>query len=122
MSSSSKNKKEGKNIIISTRLTESEYMNFLLKITDESGCLIIKTSAYLRAAVIDMSINIIDSEVECYKCFIAGKISNNINQIAKRLNQDHKQEKMDNDTYQAILNELKKVNDVLSNLLTSLIG
>lgn len=112
--------KEGKDIVISTRLTGSEYADLLLRISDDSGKPLMKPSAYLRAAATGASVTVADTELARYRAFIAGRAGNNINQIARRLNADNKACKIDGDTYRQVLAELQKINAELSRLLVPL--
>ena len=109
--------KQAKDIVISTRLTETEYADLLLKISDGSDNLIMKPSEYLRAAATSISVKIVDVEVERYKAFIAAKLSNNVNQIARRLHQHHHSGNVGDVTYKAVLDEFKKLNDELTGVL-----
>ncbi|BCG62917.1 MAG: hypothetical protein methR_P0588 [Methyloprofundus sp.] len=115
-------KNESKDIVISTRLTSAEYTKMQLKITDASGHSIMKPSAYLRAAVLGVSVNLVDAEVERYKAYVAGKLGNNINQIAKRLHQHHNNRSISDATYQDVLEEFQKLNNELAILLAPIRG
>jgi hypothetical protein len=120
MSENKSSRKEGKDIVISTRLTESEYTEILCKISDGSGKPLMKPGAYLRAAATGASITVVDAEIERYRAFIAGKISNNLNQITRRLNEDNKSGKIDHETYGQVLAELKELNAEFCRLLVPL--
>jgi Bacterial mobilisation protein (MobC) len=111
-------KKENKIYSINTRYTESEYMSILLKITDDKNMQIMKPSQYQRLAALNANITVHDSELDEYKIFIASKISNNINQIAKNLNIANLQDNLTDDTFNDCLLQLEKLNDELQKLTT----
>ncbi len=113
-------RKEKRQFVISTRLSESEYFDFLANVSGKGGMKKRAQSSYLRAAALGMSVRIIDSEVEAYRMFIAGKMSNNINQIAKRLNTDFKSNILTSETYHEVLIALKAVHDDYLNLIKPL--
>ena len=105
-------------MVIATRLTESEYADIMLRITDDIGEQQITLSEYTKQALLNATVVIVDTEVEQYKVFILSKLSNNINQIAKRLNKDKLSNTLNNQTYQLILNELIKTNTDIYTLST----
>ena len=106
--------KKKKSLVISTRLTEDEYADVLLRIANSQGESLIKPSDYFRHALLDANVVVNDKEVEQYRVFILSKISNNLNQIAKRLNQDHGMNLINEATYQDILNELVQLNQSIT--------
>lgn len=112
-------KKEKRNIHVATRMTKSEYAGFLLKNMNAYGDKIISESEFIRQALLRSEIKINDSEVEQYKCFILGKISNNVNQIAKRLNEDIKFNNLTDRTYKNVLSELVRLNEEIVQLSRS---
>jgi len=116
----SENEKENKNIHVATRMTKSEYAEFSLKNMNSDGEKIISESEFIRQSLLKSEIKINDSEVEQYKCFILGKISNNVNQIAKRLNEDNQLNKINEDSYKKVLSELVKLNESVVKLSSSI--
>ena len=76
--------------------------------------------AFSKLATLAGKVTIIDSELEQYRAFVASRISNNINQIAKRLNTDFKANHVSEETYINVLNEMGKLNDELNKLLEPL--
>jgi hypothetical protein len=111
--------KEKRNIHAATRMTKSEYAEFLLKNINSEGLKIISESEFIRQALLKSEIKVIDSEVEQYKCFILGKISNNINQLSRRLNEDNQLNKISENTYKEVLSELVKLNESIFKLSSS---
>ena len=108
--------KKNKNIVISTRLTDDEYADIQLRIADENLKKIISLSEYFKQALLGASVHVIDKEVEQYRVHILGKISNNINQISRRLNFDNLEKKINDDTYKNVLIEMKKICDQVAEL------
>lgn len=112
--------KKNKNIVISARLTEDEYADIKLRISDADGKAMMKTSEYYKRALLDAVVHIKDKEVEQYKVFVLSKISNNINQVAYRLNSDNKAGIIDAKTYDDVLNSMKNICDEVSRLSSPL--
>jgi len=109
-------KKEKRDIHVGTRMTESEYAEFILKNRDDTGKPIMSNSNFIRISLFNSSIRVNKPEVEQYKCFILGKISNNINQLTKRLHEDNKAERINDDRYQKVLEELVTLNEEIFHL------
>ncbi|MCF7971159.1 MAG: plasmid mobilization relaxosome protein MobC [Methylococcaceae bacterium] len=109
-------KKEKREIHVGTRMTESEYAEFMLKNRDASGKSIMSNSNFIRTSLVNSSIKVNNQEVEQYQCFILGKISNNINQFTKRLHEDNKAERINDATYKKILEELVALNEEIFHL------
>lgn len=122
MSEDNKNNKEKREHVVSTRLTDKEYSELLLKLSDDEGVLIKRVSDFIQGACTGATVHVYDSEIERYKAFIAGRTGNNINQIARRLNQDNIAGKISDDTYEEVLLQLKQINDDLSKVLRPLEG
>ena len=61
-----------------------------------------------------------DREVEQYKVHAAAKIGNNINQVAKRLNEDNLNDLITPATYDGVLNNLEEIKTELKELLAPL--
>jgi hypothetical protein len=115
-----KDNKKNKSVVISTRLTEDEYADIQLRISDADGKAMMKQSAYFKSALLDASVLVKDKEVEQFKVFILSKISNNINQVAHRLNADNKVGIIDAKTYDDALNSMKKICDEVARLSSPL--
>ena len=109
-------KKENKTHNIQARYTESEYFDVLLKISDENGELLMKPSEFSKLCTLDGNAIIRDKELDEYKVFIISKISNNFNQLVKRLNKDNLNNKITDETYIKLLEELEKLNEKLTTL------
>ena len=109
-------KKEKRDIHVGTRMTESEYADFILKNRDDNGEPMMSNSDFIRTSLFSTSIKVSNQEVEQYKCFILGKISNNINQLTKRLHEDNKADCINNATYQKVLAELVTLNEEIFHL------
>lgn len=112
--------KKNKERVISARYTEDEYMDILLKISDGEGKQIISPGAFSKAATLSGRVTVVDKEVEQYKVFVASKISNNVNQISKRLNSDFKAKIISEKTYGDVLEELNKLTIQVHSLLEPL--
>lgn len=112
-----KKEKKNKEHVISARYNEDEYLDILLKISDADGKQMMSPGAFSKAATLAGKVTIVDSELEQYRVFVASKISNNINQIAKRLNTDFKAESVSEKTYIDVLNQMEKLNNELNKLL-----
>jgi hypothetical protein len=104
-------KKTGRDIVISTRLTEHEFAEMQTKLMDANGKPMMKPAAFLRAAATGAVVNVVDTELEQYRIFIEKRASNNLNQIAKRLNSDHLAGIITNQTYENVLAELLKISE-----------
>jgi len=111
-----KNKKN-KDYVISSRYTEDEYLDILMKVSDGDGNPMMKPSAFVKAASLSSGVKIVDSELEKYKVFIAAKVGNNLNQIAKRLNTDNKSGVLNDRTYIDVLNDMSLIKKELNELL-----
>jgi hypothetical protein len=104
--------------MVSFRLSEKEHEIILGRIPkNDEGKLIIKLSTFIRGAVFKKRLVAVDREVEQYKVYTAAQIGNNINQIAKRLNEDNLAGKIDSGTYDEVLDNLEKIYETLSVLL-----
>lgn len=106
--------KNNKNHVISFRVTDEQYLDILMRTTDENGKAIMKPGEFAKASILASTVNLISKELkdlEQYKVFILARMGNNINQLVKRLNTDNKSGKLDLDTYIEILEELKKIQD-----------
>lgn len=102
--------KKNKSIVIATRLKEDEYADVMLRISNEEGQQIMKPSDYFKQSLLGAKVVVKDKEVEQYKAFILSRISNNMNQVARRLNQDNIANKISEETYKDVLDELVKIN------------
>jgi hypothetical protein len=101
--------KSTKSIVVSTRLNEHEFAEMQLKLIGSNGKPMMKPAAFLKAAATGAVVTVIDAELEQYRVFIEKRASNNLNQIAKRLNTDHLAGKINNKTYEDVLSELVKI-------------
>lgn len=112
--------KKNKEYVVSARYTEDEYLDILLKISDANGKKMMSVGAFSKVATLSGKVTIIEKELEQYRTFIASRISNNINQIAKRLNTDHKADLISEKTYIDVLNQMEILNHELNKLLEPL--
>ena len=103
---SNETSKENKNVKITFRLSQSEFEPYE-KLINESG---LKTSKVMREVFIAKA-----GKVELPKTqskdskrllFLANKASNNINQLARKLNMDHNKGIVNERTYSLLLNNL----------------
>jgi hypothetical protein len=101
-----KKQKSNKNIVCTFRLSEEEYKPYE-KIVARSG---LKRSEVLREVVVSKSAKTVlpkKQSVDSKRLvFLANKASNNINQIARKLNIDEKKGIVNEVTYKKILNNL----------------
>jgi len=108
--------KKNKSIVIATRLKEDEYTDVMLRIINDEGEQIMKPSDYFKQALLGAKVVVNDKEVEQYKAFILSRISNNMNQVVKRLNKDNLANKVSEETYKDVLDELVKINQEIVEL------
>ncbi|HGS5816809.1 TPA: plasmid mobilization relaxosome protein MobC [Vibrio diabolicus] len=100
--------KESASIHVQARLTPSEYAPFK-KLIEITGT---KKATLFRHVILSNKNNVVclgkSSEEEAKKrmVFLANKASNNLNQIAKRLNQAHRGEVVREQHYTRMMNEL----------------
>jgi len=102
--------------VVSIRFNDDEYMNILMKISDKDGNLIMSAGKFCKCAALTGKVKIFNHEVEEYKTFILGKISNNINQITHRLNIDNIENKVSEQTYISNLEGLKELLELVNEL------
>ena len=92
-------------------MNETEYAEFILKNMDATGKPKMSNSDFIRTSLVNARIRVNDPETEQYKCFILSKISNNLNQLTKRLHEDNHASRINDTTYQALLVALVTLND-----------
>ena len=106
---------KGKSRVITLRLKEDEYARFEQILCDTG----ISKSDFFRLLILGNfdpnKHNKIAQNNHRKLLFYFNKASNNINQIAKRLNQDHRNGIVSETTYKRILNVLVNVRDTFSN-------
>ena len=105
--------------VVSIRFNDDEYMNILMKISNKDGKPIMSPGKFCKCAALTGKVKIFNHEVEEYKAFILGKISNNINQIAHRLNTDNVENKVSEKTYIANLEVLESLLEQVNELSQS---
>ncbi|WP_104024578.1 plasmid mobilization relaxosome protein MobC [Vibrio hyugaensis] len=110
--------KESATIHIQTRLTPSEYKPFKNVIENFD----IKKAELFRKIILSNEKNMVEvsgsaQETDAQKrmIFLANKASNNINQIAKKLNQAYRGEVVSERNYLKIMNELIGVRSAFEN-------
>lgn len=116
----SKREKENKDHQIGVRLTDSQYADLLLKITDADGNQIISPAAFCRSAITSAKVTIVDSELEKYRTFVAARIGNLRNQLVRVLHKDRKSGIVSEKTYLDILEKIQDQDDELNKLLEPL--
>ncbi|WP_085344637.1 plasmid mobilization relaxosome protein MobC [Vibrio sp. ArtGut-C1] len=101
--------KESASIHVQARLTPSEYAPFK-KLIEITGA---KKATLFRHVILSNKNNVVhlgqsseEEEAKKRMVFIANKASNNLNQIAKRLNQAYRGEVIREQHYTRIMNEL----------------
>ena len=86
-----------------------------------NGKPIMKFSTFARGAIFAKRLVAVDRETEQYKVYAAARIGNNINQIARRLNEDNLAGKIESGTYDDVLDSLEKVYEKINILLAPVI-
>lgn len=110
--------KNSKNRKVSFRLTQKEYEDIENRIPlDQNGNKMFTVSVFIRGSILNQRVVAVDQEIEEYKVVASAKISNNINQIAHRLNSDSLNNLVDQDTYRQILHQLKAIRDEMFDVL-----
>lgn len=103
--------------VVSVRLTEEEYAPFL----EIMSSLEISKSEFFRLVILNRISELPTKPKitkDFRKClFYFNKTSNNINQIAKRINVDSKSGSVSEDTYKRYLNTLISINSLLAGAL-----
>lgn len=103
--------------VISFRIDDDALAELTLKVTDSRGKQIISPSAFARAALESSQVHVVDQELEAFRVYVAAKLGNNINQIARRLNTDAKKGVIDTTTYRDVSAQLASLSDELQALL-----
>jgi hypothetical protein len=103
--------------VISFRIDDDALAELMLKVTDSRGQQIISPSAFARAALESSQVHVVDQELEAFRVYVAAKLGNNINQIARRLNTDAKGGVIDTTTYSDVAAQLASISDELQALL-----
>lgn len=108
-------KKENRSVPVSFRLTESEFAPYKL-IMDEAS---ISRTEFFRAIFLSKQYTFTKNQKdEIGKILFAfNKTSNNINQIAKRLNTDNKKGIISQRSYNLAINELISIQSQLQRLI-----
>lgn len=100
--------KENKKYTVQFRVTESEYLDILMKTTGSDGSQMMTVNQFGRAATLGGKVVIVDSEVLRYRAFVMAQLGNLRNQLVKRLHEDHKASLVTESTYVEILNKLEE--------------
>lgn len=99
--------------VASFRLSENDYSLYREKMKD-SG---LKPSEFFRVAVLTNKIKVVarakNSTDKARLHFICNKTSNNLNQLARRVNTDHICERVSELTYMQVLQELRAINQYM---------
>jgi hypothetical protein len=109
--------KKTKSSVISFRIDDDALTELMMKTTDSRGEQIISPSAFARAALESAQVHVVDQELEAFRVYVAAKLGNNINQIARRLNTDAKSGVINTDTYRDVAAQLASISDELHALL-----
>lgn len=109
--------KKTKSSVISFRIDDDALTELMMKTTDSRGEQIISPSAFARAALESAQVHVVDQELEAFRVYVAAKLGNNINQIARRLNTDAKSGVINTDTYCDVAAQLASISDELHALL-----
>jgi len=120
MKKSKENKKPQKKHVVSTRLTGEELIFFERKISGIEGSIKMSKSMFLHQACTGKKVKKVDLEVEQYKVFIAARLGNDMNEIILSLKNLELSQGRNIETYDAILQELKQINDRFNQLIRPL--
>lgn len=115
-----KKKKPQRKHVVSTRLTSEEMMCFKRKISGIDGSIKISKSMFLHQACTGGKVKKVDLEVEQYKVFIAARLGNDMNEIILSLKNSELNQDRNIEIYEAILQELKQINDRFNQLIRPL--
>jgi hypothetical protein len=96
-----------KDRVLTTRVSADTYTEIQMWMHDDVGNEIAKESEVVRALIETGKFVAVDSTVEQYKAFIASRVSNNINQIARQLNLAAKIGAVNNELALELLLEVK---------------
>lgn len=111
---------------VSLRISETEYDEVMAKISvlksgNKKGKPTMNFSQFVRMLFKKRHVVIVDQEVEEYKVAATARIGNNINQIARRLNADNLKGKIDFETYDQALEELRKIRKEMYKVLSPIL-
>ena len=99
-------KKQSKNHMWQTRISDADNEKIMNKITRPDGSLMMTKSEYLRAALLSCSVNVVDKEVEMYKAYVFAKYTNYFNQITTSIYEISEMDKVDDRLLIDFLEEL----------------
>jgi len=116
MKESKENKKPQRKHVVSTRLTDEEMMLFERKISGIDGSIRMSKSMFLHQACTGKKVKKVDLEVEQYKAFIAARLGNDMNKITLSLKNSELNQDRNVGIYEALLQELKQINDRFNQL------
>ncbi len=113
--------KTSKDRKVTFRLTQEQFEDIERRIPlNKNGGKMFTVSHFIRESVLRRKVVAVDQEIEEYKVVAASKIGNNINQIAHRLNTDNLQNKVDQETYREVLEQLNIFRDEMLKTLAPL--
>ncbi len=102
-----------KNRVVSIRLSESEYQRVLFKSSAANK----KISELFRESVNDTEIKFNNAKDFASKISTLNLIANNINQIAKELNMENRNDELSNVNYDDLMNCLITINNQLKEII-----
>ena len=105
---------------ISIRITEQEYNDITLTLTNGEGKKIMSYSDYYRHAANSSKVVIVDKEIDRYKIHAIHKCGNVITQLNKVLYGAKKRGTLSSNTFENIISELEKLNDEMTYLVNPL--
>lgn len=111
---------------VSFRISEKEYDEVMAEIPvfksgNKKGKPMMNFSQFVRMLLKRRHVVVVDLEVEEYKVAAAARIGNKINQIAHRLNADNLKGKIDFETYDQALEELRKIRKKIYKVLSPIL-
>ena len=96
--------------VVSIRFKENEYIELLMKVSNKNGNKAMSVSQFCKHSALTGKVTIFNQEIEEYKTHLLSKLSNNINQIAHRLNTDNFKGTLSESTY---INNLQALEEIL---------
>jgi len=114
--------KKNKTNVISFRLNDDEYAELLLKITDANGEKKLTPSAFARAALVSSQVRVNDVELEQYRVYIAGQITQQIQTIAGVLNTANMEEQVNDELLIALADKIDLITDEMNKMLSPIEG
>ena len=102
--------------VVSIRFKENEYIELLMKVSDKNGNEAMSVSQFCKHSALTGKVTLFNHEIEEYKTFLLSKLSNDINQIADKLNSDNLKGNLSESIYINNLQALEKILELTNEL------